>query len=122
MHRSDFVLKPLMFGLTSCMMCQAYSFSALSSDAPHPGKLVNPANHFQKFDSCIETAHIERSQRDADFFIKVRAFSDKKRLFVTHSISNERRFCSDIEDCWQKFSVVGSQPLNKGCLEVAKDK
>ena len=75
-------------------------------------------SHTTRLDSwgaCLEAAERARSTRDAEFFRSSRTLSDAKGWFISHSLTNERLFCSDIKACeegfYKRYSLVnGSYP------------
>ena len=62
--------------------------------------------------ACIDTAKLDRSARDLEFFVRSSNLSNAKSWFISHSAANEQRFCSDVSICEKKFQrtyeAVGS--------------
>jgi len=60
----------------------------------------------EQLKECYATAEFNRSDRDLEFFKVSRKLSSAKSFFVSHSIKNEKLFCSEIELCNRLFPPV----------------
>lgn len=58
---------------------------------------------------CIKEAELERSDRDLNFFRKAKTLSGAKTWLVSHSISNEARFCTKILQCETTYKRLYSE-------------
>ena len=58
---------------------------------------------------CIKEAELERSDRDLNFFRKAKTLSSAKTWLVSHSISNEARFCTKILQCETTYKRLYSE-------------
>ena len=67
----------------------------------------------EHFKECFTMAEFNRSNRDLEFFKVSRKLSSAKTFFVSHSINNQKLFCSEFERCRRLFPPLLDDSIKK---------
>ena len=67
---------------------------------------------FSSWRACVDSAEASRSKRDLEFFLKAPRLSNARQWFVSHSYTNEKRFCAEVAACEMTFSEAYANAID----------